>query len=124
MFDGFKPVSFMKALEGWDVGHREVRCVYQEQLTTFTTDATYLKEFKVDGGMILRGQWYIEDKVNQKSVTSTVSELCPECEHEVELREEFVAQTCPNCSARILPCAQCIDMKCATCPLEPKESFL
>lgn len=48
----------------------------------------------------------------------TVTEWCSHCEHEVELENNFKAQTCPNkeCGEIILPCAQCVTMDCEKCP--------
>lgn len=48
----------------------------------------------------------------------TVTEWCPLCDQEVELKEEFTAQECPNCKDIILPCNQCVKMDCLNCPLE------
>lgn len=49
-----------------------------------------------------------------------ISELCPYCEHEVELENKFESQQCPNCNKIILPCSLC-DMdkvNCSKCPIE------
>ena len=52
-------------------------------------------------------------------------ELCPYCDTEVELKNEFKAQLCPNCGRLILPCSICehtnnkgCHTKCDTCPLD------
>jgi DNA-directed RNA polymerase subunit RPC12/RpoP len=56
------------------------------------------------------------------TTAETTSECCGNCGAEVELRNEMIAQTCPNCQDRILPCSYCSDIKgslrnCALCPL-------
>ena len=54
-------------------------------------------------------------------------ELCPICDTEVKLKNEFRVQQCPNCKLPILPCGICnhgTDAEhtkpcdCSTCPLE------
>jgi hypothetical protein len=52
---------------------------------------------------------------------STITELCPMCEYEVELQPHFVPQNCPMCHEKILPCNQCESRNCAECPLENIE---
>jgi predicted RNA-binding Zn-ribbon protein involved in translation (DUF1610 family) len=53
-----------------------------------------------------------------------IYELCPHCENEVELDNDFVVQECPECKHPILPCSICehtnehgCHTKCDTCPL-------
>lgn len=50
----------------------------------------------------------------------TITEYCPDCDTEVELKTVFSVQVCPNCGELILPCALCDHDKCdcANCPLE------
>ena len=57
----------------------------------------------------------------------TITELCPHCEEEVQIKNEFTAQSCPNCTNRILPCSICDaindsvpkpKINCNKCPLE------
>lgn len=60
MLDGFRKVDFMTALQTWNLIHKEVRCVYRQKMYTFTTDMEWLTDFKVNGGMILEGEWYLE----------------------------------------------------------------
>lgn len=55
-------------------------------------------------------------------------ELCPYCENEVELNNEFKAQLCPKCGRLILPCSICehtnangCHTKCNDCPLDKLE---
>ena len=51
--------------------------------------------------------------------TETLTEMCPECETEVELVTELKWQVCPSCGKPIAPCGIC-DMdfvKCSDCPL-------
>jgi len=59
----------------------------------------------------------------------TTEEMCPECDEDVILKDEFVVQQCPNCSKPILPCSICnhldesgnfTGIRCLTCPLEKK----
>ena len=54
-------------------------------------------------------------------------ELCPHCDTEVKLKNEFCIQQCPNCKMPILPCSICTHgtdeahttpCDCSTCPLE------
>lgn len=54
-------------------------------------------------------------------------ELCPHCDTEVKLKNEFCVQECSSCKAPILPCGICnhgtdeahtIPCDCSTCPLE------
>jgi hypothetical protein len=47
----------------------------------------------------------------------TISEWCSHCCSEVELKEEFIAQSCPSCNELILPCAQCETEECGNCPI-------
>ena len=34
-------------------------------------------------------------------------EVCPHCDHEVELDAELKVQTCPVCGKRIVTCSMC-----------------
>ena len=52
---------------------------------------------------------------------SKTYELCPHCDSEVELKNKFIVQDCPNCKSPILPCSICKDMACDKCPLETQE---
>jgi predicted RNA-binding Zn-ribbon protein involved in translation (DUF1610 family) len=55
-------------------------------------------------------------------------EMCPECETEVKLTDNFEIQECPNCHKPIMPCSICEHgyvpelnnrcHSCTTCPLE------
>lgn len=54
-------------------------------------------------------------------------ELCPHCDTEVKLKNEFEVQKCSKCEMPILPCSICthgsddehsIPCDCSTCPLE------
>jgi len=51
-----------------------------------------------------------------------IHELCPNCDTEVKLKNNFEVQTCPNCNTPIKPCSICKHdknyMKCNSCPLE------
>lgn len=49
-----------------------------------------------------------------------IFEFCPHCQQDVELKEEFKVQVCPNCGKPILPCAMCDNdkVKCSECPLK------
>lgn len=48
-----------------------------------------------------------------------VSELCPYCGCEVELRAEMKPQRCPECKMWICPCAMCeCECICAGCDVE------
>ena len=49
------------------------------------------------------------------------TELCPFCETEVELDNEYKAQECPNCGNTTLPCGICMQPTCNNCPLEPND---
>lgn len=51
--------------------------------------------------------------------TETLTEMCPECETEVELVTELKWQVCPSCGKPIAPCGLCnMDfVKCSDCPL-------
>lgn len=53
-------------------------------------------------------------------IDSITHELCPLCEKEVKLNNEFIIQACPSCNKDIKPCSMC-DMdihKCSNCPLD------
>ena len=39
--------------------------------------------------------------------TYTTYEVCPHCNHEVELKAELMVQTCPHCGKRIVTCSMC-----------------
>ena len=48
-----------------------------------------------------------------------VTEWCPFCEEEVEIKAQMRVQKCPNCGENIIPCCLC-DMDkadCANCKL-------
>jgi len=54
-----------------------------------------------------------------------IYELCPYCDTEVKLKNEFKAQVCPSCGRLILPCSICeytnpngCHTKCNECPLD------
>lgn len=49
-----------------------------------------------------------------------ITEYCPHCENEVDLRPVFSVQVCPSCGELILPCNLCDhdNCNCANCPLE------
>lgn len=49
------------------------------------------------------------------------TELCPQCDNEVELDARLEAQFCPICNWVILPCTYCRDTThymCDECPLD------
>lgn len=50
----------------------------------------------------------------------SITEYCPDCETEVELKYTFSVQVCPHCGELIIPCALCDHDRCdcANCPLE------
>lgn len=57
---------------------------------------------------------------------NTIYEYCPYCEDEVELKDEFKVQVCPNCGRPIIPCSTC-DMRrtpCFKCPLQEERDKL
>jgi hypothetical protein len=56
-----KKINFMDALLAWDSTNKRVFCIYMQALYKFPVDATYRKEFIVDGGMILDGEWFVEE---------------------------------------------------------------
>ena len=59
--EGFYETDFMSALRAWDMCNtKRVRCVYREELTEYSLASTWRKDFKVDGGMILDGKWFVE----------------------------------------------------------------
>ena len=50
-------------------------------------------------------------------------ELCPNCNTEVELSDEFKPQICPECGKFIVPCSLCFAIRetftnCGKCVLE------
>ena len=49
-------------------------------------------------------------------------ELCPKCEHEVEIEGKFEVQICSSCGKPLLPCSLCIHMPCSNCPLEESDN--
>lgn len=60
MFDGFIETDFMTALTKWDSLNKKVKCIYLQKLYEFNTDTEWKKDFKVNGGMILDGKWFVE----------------------------------------------------------------
>ena len=58
---------------------------------------------------------------NAEDVIDGAFELCPCCDEEVFLKEDFTEQVCPNCGKPILPCSQCEDRDCRNCPLKMKS---
>jgi predicted RNA-binding Zn-ribbon protein involved in translation (DUF1610 family) len=57
---------------------------------------------------------------NAEDTKDGVFEVCPCCDKEVFLKEDFTKQVCPNCGNPILPCSQCEEKDCANCPLKMK----
>ena len=53
-------------------------------------------------------------------------EMCPHCNHEVMLKDQFRWQICPMCNRPILPCrlCDCDCVECSKCPLEKKEDMV
>ena len=53
----------------------------------------------------------------------TVTENCPHCNNDVELKAVIMKQFCPVCNHLIKPCAMCDPDKarCNDCPLEDEE---
>lgn len=49
---------------------------------------------------------------------NVVYELCPQCEEEVKLKNEFKVQICPSCGKHIVPCSLCTNICKTDCPLE------
>lgn len=58
--EGYVKVDFMRALVTWDSFNKKVKCIYKEQVYDFGIDFEWRSDFKVDGGMILDGLWYVE----------------------------------------------------------------
>lgn len=58
-------------------------------------------------------------KLFKKKLNITVNEICPYCEHEVELKTVFEKQICPNCKQLIKPCSMCNmdQVTCSKCKL-------
>ncbi len=46
-----------------------------------------------------------------------ITELCPNCGVEVDIKEGCIKQNCPNCGKRILPCSLCNmdEVNCKDC---------
>jgi len=63
MLDGYNKVTFMEALKAWDETDKNVVCIYKETKTEFPMNCEWRTDFKVDGGMILDGQWFVEIKL-------------------------------------------------------------
>ena len=53
------------------------------------------------------------------SIKKTVTEHCPHCENDVELKAVMMKQFCPECQHLIKPCAMCImtEVNCGECKL-------
>ena len=58
--------------------------------------------------------------------TDYTFELCPQCEYEVELKNEFKLQKCPKCRKPIVPCSICPTNYegCSECVLSKACRFL
>ncbi|MFA6105897.1 MAG: hypothetical protein WC725_04910 [Patescibacteria group bacterium] len=60
---------------------------------------------------------------SDNNTTKTVIELCPHCEHEatleLELHDNILAKTCPNCGKQLMLCSECPNSRCNTCPHKP-----
>ena len=58
--------------------------------------------------------------------TDYTFELCPQCEYEVELKNEFKLQKCPKCRKPIVPCSICPTNyeRCNECVLSKACDFL
>lgn len=61
MLDNYKETDFMNALHQWDKLDKRVKCEYKQDLYIFDTNTNWRSDFKVNGGMILDGKWYIEN---------------------------------------------------------------
>lgn len=92
----------------------------------------YYTEYIEDFNVIRNSLWYsgaIADYYNEHReydihdcydyFTETLTEMCAECEAEVELKTELRMQICPNCGKPIAPCGLCnMDfVSCSQCPL-------
>lgn len=56
----FTKVDFITALNSWDQLDIEVKCIHKQHVTIFKAGSKWRSDFKVDGGMILDGEWFIE----------------------------------------------------------------
>jgi len=60
----------------------------------------------------------VYDVPTSEDSDAVIYEYCPFCEQEVELKNEFKVQICPNCGKHILPCSICAKEHCQDCELE------
>lgn len=84
----------------------------------------YVNGLKLDNTLIRVIKTYNDGDyvccTNAEDTKDGVFELCPCCDEEVFLKEDFSKQVCPNCGKPILPCSQCEDEDCGNCPLKMK----
>ena len=51
----------MTALKTWDAFNKKVKCIYRQGLYEFDIHTDWKDDFKVHGGMILEGLWFVEE---------------------------------------------------------------
>jgi len=61
VFEGYHQVDFMTALKTWDAFNKKVKCIYRQGLYEFDIHTDWKDDFKVHGGMILEGLWFVEE---------------------------------------------------------------
>lgn len=64
------------------------------------------------------GEYYANFDMRLIEVYNTTWEMCPHCEHEVELKAKWEVQICPVCGNPIAPCSLCGSHCMSDCPLE------
>lgn len=62
MFEGFEKVDFLEALKRWEIFNKKIKCVYKECVYEFNTNFLYKKSFKLNGDLVMEGEWFSEYK--------------------------------------------------------------
>lgn len=67
-----------------------------------------------------------QEERERREEENGIWEMCPHCNHEVVLKDQFRWQICPMCNRPILPCnlCDCDCVECSKCPLEKKEDMV
>lgn len=69
----FTQTNFMNALRKWDEVSIEVICLYRGKIHVFGDSIEYRKDFQVNAGMILEGEWYISKYHNSPKLGEAVA---------------------------------------------------
>lgn len=88
-------------------------------LTIALREGMVLSEYEFENKWLHDQSQFDEHYLKVMDVNDTTWEMCPHCEHEVELAMKWEVQRCPVCGKFICPCSMCSPYyECAGCPLD------